>query len=452
MPHESARSGAGLPVSLMGNGRFLRVGLIVAACAAFLALAAYRAEKSTGGDFSSYWLSAWWMRERPAQLPLYYPEESPGIANSRIWTMIRHGAGYSYEPWQNWGKRHDFRHPKFYLYPPPFAIAFVPLTYLPLHWAARLWGVLNAAAMLAALALVVRRTAPPEWRAWIAFLVAGAAAAFWQPGAWGTELGQNSPMLFLLWMTLPGLLLARRDTAAGLVLGALILVKLSPVVIVPWLLWRGHRKVVLAAAITVPLLLLAGLPFTGFDEVRTYFLRIVPLLSRGTAFFGNQSLLGVALRLTGRYDAILAEPGSLHGVMQAAYLAAACALLAVQCLAMRRRGPASEYRLLREFGAWTLFLLLINSVSWVHHHVSAAFPLALALAGGTRACGRGRERVARVALVCACGALMGAPFLPSPWIGAHSRSLWISLPFFGTLALWAYFQMALFGGDRREAA
>jgi len=146
-----------------------------------------------------------------------------------------------------------------YLYPPPFALAFVPFALLPEMVGTWVWTALLVGCLLGAVALLpVRR----EIR-WLVLLL---AAVDW-PVLYGVKLGQVGPLLLLLFAL--GWRWLDRDRALGASAAAGAIVKVQPGLLIGWAWLMGRRRaagtgiaiVVLAAGVAT----LATGPGAWFD-------------------------------------------------------------------------------------------------------------------------------------------------------------------------------------------
>lgn len=184
-----------------------------------------------------------------------------------------------------------------YLYPPPFAALVVrPLTILPFDGARRVWVGIEATAYLMALYLLAGVVFPRRDR--LTLLVTATVGLLWSPFRLDLRLGSVSGILLLLLVVFLHALRRRQDVRAGLALGAAVLLKVSPAVVVVLLLLRGRTRVVLAALAGIVGLALVSLPASGLQSWTDYVTRVVPLL--GTAnfsWFTNQSLDALFWRL-----------------------------------------------------------------------------------------------------------------------------------------------------------
>ena len=124
-----------------------------------------------------------------------------------------------------------------YLYPPPFALALVPLALLPgTVIPAVTWTALLVAALVVAIGVLPVR----PWVRWTLLLVAGLT---W-PVLYAIKLGQVGPLLLLSFAV--AWRFVDRPLPLGLSIAAGTLIKLQPALLLPWALIVGRGR---AAAI-----------------------------------------------------------------------------------------------------------------------------------------------------------------------------------------------------------
>jgi hypothetical protein len=184
-----------------------------------------------------------------------------------------------------------------YFYPPPFAaVAVRPLAALPFETSRRLWVVCEAAAYVIALALFAGLALPwpRPWR-WAAAAALGAGFA---PVALDLKLGSVSGVLLLL---LAGFERARargHTRRAALALAAAVLLKLTPALLLGFLLVRGERRLVAWTLLGGAAIVAACLPWTGVHAYAVYVGDVLPYLATASfAWFTNQSLDAFTWRL-----------------------------------------------------------------------------------------------------------------------------------------------------------
>lgn len=214
-----------------------------------------------------------------------------------------------------------------FTYPPSAVLVLAPLAVLPLPITAVLWVLVSAAFVVLVLRHVRSLVGRPR-----------GGATSWQLAAWalatacvwfGLVLGQVGALLLALGAV--GVLV-RRPWAPAL-LGIAVAVKITPALLVVWLLLVGRRRDALVATGVWAALTAAAWLLLPEDSAAYWLDGVVADLSRnvGLAATGNQSLVAWTYRLTGEQGPALTAACTV--VVCAAALAAAWLL--------RRRAPVS---------------------------------------------------------------------------------------------------------------
>ncbi len=146
-------------------------------------------------------------------------------------------------------------------YPPPIAVALLPLVALPGDTAAVwIWTALMVVALVAAIAAL---PVPPSVR-WTVLLVTGVS---W-PVLYAVKLGQVGPVLLLsfalAWRWID------RPAGLGLSIAAGALVKLQPMLLVPWAFVTGRRRASVIALGAIVAVCAVATIFTGMGAWRDY--------------------------------------------------------------------------------------------------------------------------------------------------------------------------------------
>jgi len=182
--------------------------------------------------------------------------------------------------------------PTAFIYPPLFAVAFLPLTYLPFTAVRLLWclglGLLAMRAYQRAWQLVNRERGPPA-RPWLVLGLGVAASLRFVL----SDLGHGQVNLLVIGLALEGVALAEeeRPRRAALCLALAVVFKLTPAVLVlGWWVARRRRLVAWTAGLGFGLLLLPSVVF-GPGRNLNYLLRFVtevtPWNARQHAFVPN---------------------------------------------------------------------------------------------------------------------------------------------------------------------
>ncbi len=242
-----------------------------------------------------------------------------------------------------------------YIYPPIFAVLIAPLTWLPRVVAGWTWLLAMQAALALSITVVVRSLNPPWAAGWVALVLTFTFFPLLVDVAQGQT---NLLVLALLMLGVVGIL--RGQSQAGAWLGVAAAIKITPLLLLGWLLfqrrWRAAGFLALGFAGTTGL----GLLVRPSDTV-TFFGQVLPGLARGTAYYSNQSLTGVLGRLltTNPYT----NPWVAVPWESALAVGAALALLSWWAFNTRRLDPTAA-----AFSFLPL-LPLLSSVTWEHHLV-----------------------------------------------------------------------------------
>ena len=242
-----------------------------------------------------------------------------------------------------------------YIYPPAFALLIAPLAWFPVDGAGAIWLLICQGCLAAAMLLVIRWLRPPAW-AITGIIVA--TATFYP--LWIDAVQGQANLILVLLITAGVAGIVRGDARFGTALGVATALKLTPALLLLWLLLDRRFKAaawMLAgfAGVTVA----AGL--LRFSDSLAFFGQVVPALAGGTAVYANQSLTGVLARI------LSANPYTNPWVALTwmPLLAAAAALTLVAVWYSRTR----DHPALARVAAFLPLLPLLSSVTWPHHLV-----------------------------------------------------------------------------------
>jgi alpha-1,2-mannosyltransferase len=148
-----------------------------------------------------------------------------------------------------------------YLYPPPFAIALIPLALLPGTVAPIVvWMGICIAALVAAIAILPVR----PWIKWTLLLLCGLT---WQTFM-AVKLGQVGPLLLLCFAVAWRSLDRPVPLAASIAAGTLL--KLQPALMVPWAVVTGRWRAAAIAVILIGAVCLASVAVVGVSAWADY--------------------------------------------------------------------------------------------------------------------------------------------------------------------------------------
>ena len=309
------------------------------------------------GDFTSYYVAAATLREGEGR-PLYYPDTQDMILARAI----------TPSQWTETAARWGVTEANYYLYPPFFAMAMIPLTFISFKTAHAAWYLANLAAIAGVVWSYARGRARgrEQWARPEIALTVVAIALSW-PALFTFGAGQANFVVLLLLVSAFFALRDRREIAAGLLLAAAVAIKLTPVLLLAYLAWRRRWVALASATAALGVLVLAGAAAAGWGSYTTYLQEMMPLLSRGCDHWINESLAAFFGRLSNSgsiFSWAIGDPSLLSRVLAGS---AGLALMAGAFILMGGgRGSAS---LELEFALLVVTTLLVSPLSWTHHSV-----------------------------------------------------------------------------------
>lgn len=297
-----------------------------------------------------------------------------------------------------------------YLYLPFYAVLLWPLSLLPLATGHAFFLIFNALLwpLLVYLCLRLIET-PRHLRAPLAAVLLIAVPSFF-PAI--QTLHHGSPSLLVAVLVVAVLVLEREDRSwwAGLLLALAMLIKIIPVILIPYFLMRRRHRILLSATIAATVMMGASLAIAGLGPHLHWLTEMAPGLSSGghtASFFEpgchpeNQSLTGVFCNLLG---ASSSSSSALSSATRALVV-----LLAGLAL-WRREHPAID-RL--EGALVTVSIMMASTITWFHHMTMMLLPALTLIVVGAEGKGLGRR------MVLACGffvlIVVGFKFYLDPW-------------------------------------
>lgn len=256
-----------------------------------------------------------------------------------------------------------------YVYPPPAVLVFVPLAVVE-DWlvAFALQSLLNTAAGLGVGALVVhtverrrgRLVAVDRW------LIVGCCVGS-APVLAALGLGQVDALVALALAAAFLAVESRRESLAGVLLGAAALVKLFPAALGAWLLWRRAWRATAAAVATGIVGLAAGAVLFGVDAYRRFF-SVLAARSRLDAFAETVSPNFFAMSLSRPLSQLLPP------VPPATYVVVSVAVVAPVLWRAATQGSAFTDRL-AAFLAFLTATIVVSPASNATYVLYLYFPL-----------------------------------------------------------------------------
>jgi hypothetical protein len=235
-----------------------------------------------------------------------------------------------------------------FLYPPPFAVAFVPFALLPAQVGLWLW-IGGCVAMTAAAIAILPVNIPVRWAA---LLLAGLD---W-PVVFAIKLGQVGPLLLLVFAI--GWRLLRSERAVGVVGAVGAAIKIQPALLFGWALLTGRRQAIVVGLAVLAAVVLLTLPLVGVS-----------------AWFDYVRLLGkVSAPVTTPHNmtpgAIAFQGGLGESVANLIQIASIVAAIATWVFAVRRRSAEVGYLVT------VVASQLLSPLLWDHYAMLLLLPVA----------------------------------------------------------------------------
>ncbi len=302
--------------------------------------------------------------------------------------------------------------------PPTLLWLFAPLALLPARAAFWAWTAVQAASLAVILVLTRRllhgRLSARAWR----FVVAGTLAS--ATVYWHFVYAQWQLLLAALVLAAFAWQAAGKPMTACLMIAAAALIKLYPVVLLPWFVWRSGPRWARNAAATLTFAV-AVVAVTGLDRWADFFAHGLPPLTEHAV---NHSFIYTV-------PALVANLGHAARAWWAAGVAMGAALIAGSYVACWR-APGN---VVAQFCLLNVAMLAGVFKAEGHYLVFMIFPAAVA-------CVAAGPSVARCLWVACVIALLNClATVESPWLDRHLtlKVLANNLPLYGLLGLGAFF-------------
>ncbi len=292
----------------------------------------------------------------------------------------------------------------YYLQPPLFAVAMVPFAMIPQMWAVLIWYLLSVAMMIAAVRMCVRmmsRRQPPSQNQFVIYLVPPLLVVLLLVSA----LAHGQSSVLMLWLVIAALYCNEQGHAVvgGVSLAGATLVKVFPVLLLGYFVWRKKWRFVAASllALVLGLFVLPSFAY-GWKGNRVFLekwvTRVVSPALQSEKERANEPLYNTLL------NSDMVNNQSLPAVLwrwtkvQSASWIARLGVVAMACvifLVGRKSAPINEPLIL---GAALICTVLAPPVSWSHYFLVLLFPLTALIALLQRTADQSLKRIIYVCL------------------------------------------------------
>ncbi len=319
-----------------------------------------------------------------------------------------------------------------YVYPPPFA-QFIEL-FLPLGIAngIKFWVIMNFLLYIILIGALARLF-DFKWRSY-GFYAFVLIALNFRPAISTLSNGQIDILMLTLLTGAFAFATRERNFASGATLALAIIVKLQPVLMMPFYLtrdrWRGIFGVVFGIALIVCFSITLNSPIL----YERYVTNILP--SRSAELTGHpedQSLSAFICRLSGVTGMNKLTPSQHRGILLATYTVAFLLAL-ITLAAMWYSGQKGELQLSLCFSGIIALMLLILPTAWIHYETQLLFPIGALL---FYALFEGNVKIFAIWTICSFLISFGdRSLIADPKFNAWPLNLVQSYKFYGIFLLW----------------
>ena len=271
-----------------------------------------------------------------------------------------------------------------YVYPPLLALLVVPLTFLPVTTATIIWKVLQHVCLVTVGGLLVSMLPAGRRALTVGVLCLGLLTVAVQEEI---QVGESNSLVLLLvvgaiWLVARGgnykLRITNYELGAGLLLGLAVSIKVLPVLVVAFFLWRGPRRVGVVAVASFVALQLVTLAVT--PATLNYWLVEFPgLFGQAFPFPDNQSINAFISRAVLPDDPNLPAMRIVKAEGARPILTWGLNLLvmagATFVLWRSRNVHEGKVVLFLQVGLVMLTTFLVSGSTWLHHLVGLAVPV-----------------------------------------------------------------------------
>jgi hypothetical protein len=318
-----------------------------------------------GFDFSAYYVAAHLLSEKPIQSPYdnqVYPDGRLVFSNGKNMTPTWASPAYRY--------RVPYKVP--FIYPPITAVLMKPFAKLSFESACLVWNLLTLIAVAGSI-LFGLSLGGVRLNTKLA-LVLGVGLFSYYPFQWDLIYGQVGCFILLLTAASFWLLSRNRTSLSALSFAMATLIKLTPVLAVPLLVF--HRRWRWLLAYGGWLLSLAGFSVwqAGWPIHSQFVHQVLPSLACGTPFCLNSSITAVVQQIflggvpTWRQPVLTLPPYACN--ISRAVAGGVYVILSFRFLRTRDGGD-----LVKDLLLMAILTITISPLSWWHHYTLAIVPL-----------------------------------------------------------------------------
>jgi hypothetical protein len=204
---------------------------------------------------------------------------------------------YAFETYQSVVASVGIRHAGLYLYPPTLAVLILPALLVSPYVASLIWLGLNIGLLLLGVGLLLWQSNIRDH--WIRLALLLLPVVF-TPTLMALYLGQVNVLVFVLVALAYMAFVHRRLQISGVLLALSAWIKLWPIVLIAYFVWKREWKVVSGALLGLLLIGMVTFAFVGPEQTTSFFTERLPEIAQGTQpdlDHLNQSIPGIFAKM-----------------------------------------------------------------------------------------------------------------------------------------------------------
>ena len=200
---------------------------------------------------------------------------------------------YAFETYESVVATVGIRHAGLYLYPPTLALFIQPALLVSPYVASLIWLGLNVGILIVGVGLLLWQSNIRDHRMRVGLLL---LPMVFTPNLMALYLGQVNVLVFVLIALAYLAFVRRRPNISGVLLAMSAWIKLWPIVLIAYFVWKREWKVVSGAIFGLLLIGMLTFAFVGAEQTTSFFTDRLPEISQGTQpdlDHLNQSIPGI---------------------------------------------------------------------------------------------------------------------------------------------------------------
>lgn len=259
-----------------------------------------------------------------------------------------------------------------FFYPPICILPFQFFTSLRFATARRVWVGISLLFALFSLPLLYQMVKTPI-ESFLKFSMILALIFLSYPLLYSLHLGQTTPMIFFFLCLIYSLTSCNRDRSAGIFLGIITLIKISPFLFIIYFLMRRRATIVFYSIITILVLTLISILIYGMPFYLSYFNLVREISRFDLVAWNNQSISAFLVRFITNEDVLKWHPISLVFPFNL------CKFIFIFFFLITFLKQLKTYSapFSLEYSAMIILILLLPSISWDHYFFYLIIPFIL---------------------------------------------------------------------------